>query len=113
MCLDVLPGFLTPFRVPSPPQSLPPNFPPRKLLYLAKPMAKKNFVPRLPFAGGADQRFRMIDIALECLASRRCQSIFGFGRASVEGLFANDVVRFFQRSRVDAQVAVRRSQQRL
>src|SRR5207237_700340 len=63
----------------------------------------KKFSPRLPLPRRANQRFHMIQVAFERLASRRRQPVFRFGRASLEGLLAHDVVRFFQFSRVHAQ----------
>src|SRR6266403_2591881 len=60
----------------------------------------------LPFACGADQRFHMIQIALERTPPGGRQPVFRFRQTPVERLGAHDVVGFFEFARMNAQVAV-------
>src|SRR5690349_22987255 len=53
-----------------------------------------------PFPGRANQRFHVIQIALQRLASRRGQPVFRLGRASMKRLLAGDIVGVFQLARV-------------
>src|SRR5690348_1748789 len=71
---------------------------------------RQNFLP-LSLPCSSNQRFHMIEIAFQGLASRSRQAIFRLGRATLEGFGANDVLRLFQLSCVDAQVPVGRFQQ--
>src|SRR5579864_9531363 len=73
-------------------------------------VSRQKFLP-LPLPRRANQRFHVIEIAFQGLASRSRQTIFRLGRAALEGFGANDVLRLFQLSCVDAQVAVGRFQQ--
>jgi hypothetical protein len=75
-----------------------------KLLCITKHIPKKFCL--LPFARGANQRFHVIQIALQRTPSGRRQPVFRFGQAPVEGLGAHDVVGFFEFARMNAQVAV-------
>src|SRR5438876_773768 len=76
-----------------------------KVLRIAKSFRTKK-VARLRFAGGADQRLHVIQIALERPATRRREPVLGLGRASRERLGAQHVLRLFELARVHAQIAV-------
>src|SRR5690348_10583551 len=53
----------------------------------------------------------LIEIALEGLATRSRDSVFGAWHASIKALGADDVFGFFQLAGMDAQIAVRSFQQ--
>src|SRR5947207_10366255 len=55
----------------------------------------------------------MVQIAFESFASAGCQTVFGFWHPTLKALTAFDVLRFFQPSRVNAQISIRGLQQAL
>src|SRR6266576_6929141 len=61
----------------------------------------------------ADQRFHVVEVALERPPAEGGESVFGFRDAACERLVAGDVVRVLELARVDAEVAVARLEQRL
>src|SRR5882762_10671796 len=67
---------------------------------------------RLAFARRANQRFHMIQVALQCPTPRCRQAIFRLRQAPVERFRAHDVLGLFQLASVNAQVAVGGFQQR-
>src|SRR5690606_10489906 len=68
----------------------------------------KSPAKRLPAARGPDQRFHVIEIALEYPPPFRSQAVLGFRNASRKRLAARDVARFFELASVAAQVPVGR-----
>jgi nitrous oxide reductase len=59
-----------------------------------------------------DQRFHVIQVALERTPACRCQSKFCFRQPSVKRFVARDIVSLFQATRVDAQISIGRLQKR-
>src|SRR6266850_6456215 len=82
----------------------------RRPLCTAKYIYK--FFCRSTLAGGANQCFHMIEIALQCLAACGHQAVLRLRQAPVKGFGANNVIGFFQLARMNAQVAVGCLQQR-
>src|SRR5512146_409830 len=72
---------------------------------------------RLPFGTapavphGTDQGFHVVEVMLECLASRGAQPVFRAGEAPLEGLGAGYVPRLLELPGVDAEIAVGRLEQ--
>src|ERR1700722_3044792 len=64
------------------------------------------------FAGGANQRLHVIQIAFQGFAPRGSQPVFGLGQTPVERFRAQDVVGFFELSGMDAEISVGGFQQR-
>src|SRR5712671_2895013 len=63
--------------------------------------------------GGANERFHVIQVALEGAAARCRQTVLGLRHPSLEALGAGDVLRPFQLSGVDTQIAIGRLHQLL
>src|SRR5437763_4715935 len=82
---------------------------PCKQLCIVK-FARKKVLP-LTLARSANQRFHVIQVTLEGLASRSRQSVFRLGCAAFKRFGANNVVSLFELSRVHAQIAIGRFQQ--
>src|ERR1051325_6289903 len=61
----------------------------------------------------ANQRFHVIEVALERPPAEGGEAVFGLGNAGLERLVARDIARVLQLARVHAQVAVGRLEQRL
>ena len=74
---------------------------------------QKIFPAALALARGPDQRLHLIEITLERLPARRRQPVLRLGETSGEELRAGDVLRFFEFTRVHAQVAISRVEQPL
>src|SRR4051812_7364847 len=64
------------------------------------------------FARRANQRFHVIEVALERATTGGRDRVFRFRHATLEGLLAQHVLRFLELAGVDAEIAVRRPQQR-
>src|SRR5581483_1396815 len=80
-------------------------------LCIMKPESQKKCVRRDKgrgsfFAGGANKRFHMIEIALQSPTTGCRQTILGMRQPAAEGLFTTDVAGFLELAGVDAQVAV-------
>src|SRR5881394_49637 len=78
------------------------------LCFIKLNLKKKSVSPR---AGGADQRFHVVEIALQRAPAMRGEAILGLGHAPGERLHAGHVLRFLELARVHAQVAVGRVEQ--
>src|SRR5882672_9622242 len=61
----------------------------------------------------ADQRFHVVEVALERPPAEGGESVFGLGDAPRERLVARDVLRVLELARVHAEIAVARFEQRL
>src|SRR6266540_778043 len=83
----------------------------REVLCFIKPILKKKSVSTR--AGGADQRFHVVEIALQRAPSMRGEAVLGLGHAPGERLHARHVLRFLELASVHAQVAVGRVEQAL
>src|SRR6266511_2836298 len=66
----------------------------REVLCFIKPILKKKSVSTR--AGGADQRFHVVEIALQRAPSMRGESVLGLGHAPGERLHARHVLRFLE-----------------
>src|SRR5438045_2451876 len=53
----------------------------------------------------ADQRFHVVEVALERPPAEGGESVFGPGNTAFEGFITGDVVRVFELARVDAEIA--------
>src|SRR2546423_4449937 len=83
----------------------------KEVLCVIKLSRKKKV--RSACARRANQRFHVIEVALERPPADGGETVFGFGDAGFERLLAADVLRVFELARVHAEVAVARLQQRL
>src|SRR5258708_1695001 len=70
-------------------------------------------LPGSAFARSANQRFHVIEIPLERTAPVRGDGVLRLRHPSLERLLAQDVLSFLQLARMDAEIAVGGSQQRL
>src|SRR6266550_2609331 len=84
----------------------------KEVLCFIKSPAKKKMTPSA-CARRANQRFHVIEIALERPPSEGGESVLRLGDAARERLVAGDVARVLQLARVDAEIAVGRLEQRL
>ena len=57
-------------------------------------------------AGGANDGFHMVEIALESAAASAGETKPRAGHASLEGFFAVDIAGFFQLAGMDAEIAI-------
>src|ERR1700729_3788796 len=80
--------------------------------YSALQSAESKKFAALAFPRCANQRFHVIEVALERFTTCRREAVFRLGQSTVERLRAHDVIGFFELSRMDAQVAVGRLQHR-
>src|SRR6266545_2512160 len=78
----------------------------REVLCFIKSVLKKRDDVGLALTCGADQRFHVIEVALQRPPPRRGEPVFGFGHASRERLGAGDVLRLLELAGVHAEVAV-------
>src|SRR5258705_12475555 len=83
------------------------------LCFIKSPAKKKSPLSACAGARRADQRFHVIEIALERPPAEGGESVFGFGDAALERLVARDVLGVLELARVDAEIAVARFEQRL
>src|SRR5262249_55526114 len=67
----------------------------------------------LSLTGRPDERFHVVEVALERAPSGRRQAILGLRQAPLEGLRARDVLGVLELARVDAEVPVGRLQELL
>src|SRR5207302_1998861 len=74
---------------------------------------KANSVRAVTPSSGADERFHVVEIALQGAPTRGRQPVFGLGDAAGERFAARDVLRFLELAGVHAQVAVGRLEERL
>src|SRR6266487_1433118 len=84
----------------------------KEVLCFIKSPAKKKMTPSA-CARRANQRFHVIEIALERPPSEGGESVLRLGDAARERLVARDVLGVFELPRMDAEVAVGRFEQRL
>ena len=71
----------------------------------------RHVVPCLTVPHGLDQRFHVVQVALQRSFALRGEPVLGLGDAAVEGLLATDVAGVFELSAVDGDVAVRGAEQ--
>src|SRR6266542_3265734 len=84
----------------------------KEVLCFIKSPAKKKRTPSA-CARRANQRFHVIEIALERPPAEGGESVLRLGDAARERLLARDVLGVFELPRMDAEVAVGRFEQRL
>src|ERR1700694_173210 len=84
----------------------------REVLCLIKSFRKKK-EPLSARACGTDQRFHVVEIALERPPAEGGEAVFRLGDAPGERLGAGDVFRVLEFARMDAQVAIRGLEQPL
>src|SRR6267378_3196747 len=75
------------------------------LFHKAIPQKKESMSAR-PRAGCADQRFHVVEVALERPPAEGGESVFRLGNAACERLVARDILGVLELARVDAEVAV-------
>src|SRR5258705_9750921 len=79
----------------------------KEVLCFIKPIRKKKTPPSAcPAASRVDQRFHVIEIALERPPAEGGESVFGLGNAPLERFGADDVFGILELARVHAQIAV-------
>src|SRR5436190_4327456 len=84
----------------------------KEVLCFIKQSRKKKSSPSA-CARRADQRFHVVEVALERPPAEGGESVFRLGDSGLERLDARDVSRVLELARVDAEIAVARLEQRL
>src|SRR5207247_9788423 len=84
----------------------------KEVLCVIKQSRKKKSSPSA-CARRADQRFHVVEVALERPPAEGGESVFRLGDSGLERLDARDVLRVLELARVDAEIAVARLEQRL
>src|SRR5687767_5846240 len=74
------------------------------LFHKAISQKKEPSTSACPTARRADQRFHVIEVALERPPSESGESVFGLGHATRERLVAGDVLGVFELARVHAEI---------